>query len=307
VLCIFATRASAFNEDTIHHAFSIVEQNQEDVQSIQTLLDNGDIDVDVENDEGETLLHTAAEKGHINIAEILILRGADMHKLSAWQQTPLHLATLENKNAMVKMMCQYGVNVNSMSNTTPTHCCTDQNTSCIQTLTQFGADVNAINHFGQTPCEKAQEKGNQETITFLETANQKNADIPRRIMHEKPQNLIDEGAQITSVYKHATSKQREKLLLDFRLYSYLYYNPSTLQGTSIPHRALKAWMAYGRQCNHTRIKSMTRNWHTADTLIRNASNQYNTGQNRDAVIGSLPAEMHQYIAEQVAVEQLKDQ
>lgn len=59
---------------------------------------------------GETMLHMAARLGHVDIAETLLHRGAEMEALDAQGLTPLMVALLYNQVPMCQMLLKRGAN-----------------------------------------------------------------------------------------------------------------------------------------------------------------------------------------------------
>ena len=59
-------------------------------------------------------LHFAAEENHIKIIDILLKNNADIEAMTKFGRTPLHLASLKGLIDSVKLLLDYGANVNSL-------------------------------------------------------------------------------------------------------------------------------------------------------------------------------------------------
>ena len=69
-------------------------------------------------DDGTTLLHHAAWKGHAEVARILLDAGADLHAQNSnghWGGTPLHAAAHGNQKAVAELLIAAGADVRALS------------------------------------------------------------------------------------------------------------------------------------------------------------------------------------------------
>ena len=91
-----------------------------DADRVRKLLDAG-ADVNIRNaNKGRlqyTPLHWAAHYGHLEIAELLISRGADLDAEDPAYSTPLYLAAEEGYPKVVEFLISKGAEVNVKSNT----------------------------------------------------------------------------------------------------------------------------------------------------------------------------------------------
>lgn len=120
------------------------------------LLKNG---ADVNEGTGsETMLHSAAEMGNLDMVKFLIAHGAHPDVTSGAGNTPLHRAVLAGNPAVVKYLLEHGADpdaANMMGNT-PLHFAAARNMREISVLLiRKGADVNAANKAGNTPLHQA--------------------------------------------------------------------------------------------------------------------------------------------------------
>lgn len=96
---------------------------------------------------GSTLLHLVAGWDHIDIAKILISKGADVNAKDEKKHTPLFYA---KSGPMVHLLCQNGANVNSPD--APIHFAVAWGTiEVVEALIKEGADINSKDRFGRSP------------------------------------------------------------------------------------------------------------------------------------------------------------
>ncbi|QMV45638.1 hypothetical protein HC358_00465 [Wolbachia pipientis] len=79
--------------------------------------------VNIENNQGQTPLHIAAENGWLNIVKYLISKGANTNAKDKYGRTPLHIAAKNGEFDMVKYLINEGANVNAKDkfDSTPLH------------------------------------------------------------------------------------------------------------------------------------------------------------------------------------------
>ena len=61
---------------------------------------------------GETALHSAAGRGHLEIVKLLIAKGADVNARRENGETVLHSASVEGHLEIVKLLTDNGAEVN---------------------------------------------------------------------------------------------------------------------------------------------------------------------------------------------------
>jgi ankyrin repeat protein len=86
-----------------------LENDQSEVA--KWLINEGYVDVDAKNDDECTPLHFAAEKGHTEMAELLIKKGADVNAKDEFGCTPLHKAAYNGHIEVVKLLIKAGADV----------------------------------------------------------------------------------------------------------------------------------------------------------------------------------------------------
>jgi ankyrin repeat protein len=144
---------------------------------VKKLIDEG-ANVNIEGRYGETPLHDAANKGHEEIAELLIAKGAN---INAGLYTPLHTAVSKGRMDIVKLLLQNGANINAQdeeggTGTAPLHILAKYKhdysnydytkIDMIELLIANGADVNLKDH-GQTPLHLTVHSDQKDVVEFL--------------------------------------------------------------------------------------------------------------------------------------------
>ncbi len=94
-----------------------------------------------------TQLHRAVQEGNAEVAEALILAGADLDAKQQDNRTPLHLAVFWGRQKIAEVLIQAGADVNAKdeNDRTPLHLAA-KTRGCqeiAKSLIQGGADVNA--------------------------------------------------------------------------------------------------------------------------------------------------------------------
>ena len=124
--------------------------------------------------DGWTPLHLAAFFGHYDVAEVLLLNGADTELPSknpqfAHENTALHAAVTNRKAGVVQLLLGQGANVNASDgdDRMPLHVAAHHgDTELVELLLVNGADVNAQMENG-TPLAIAENAGHNETADLL--------------------------------------------------------------------------------------------------------------------------------------------
>ena len=176
---------------------------RDDIITVKSLIAAG-TDVNAKDKLGETPLHMAAVRGHLEISSLLIVEGADVNArdereltplhAAAWSGhketvvlliakgshinalgengiTPLHVSSLSGKNKTMALLINNGADINARNKDgmTPLHVAalTGQKEAA-ELLISKGADVNAKNKKGVTPVEMASQKGHQSIVELLQ-------------------------------------------------------------------------------------------------------------------------------------------
>ena len=121
-----------------------------DKEWLEELLADGDLDVNLRDEIGNSALHIALEKKHNNLVELLLKNGLSANAKSDQGNIPLHLCT---DVTAAKSLIEYGssINIKNIRGETPLHRCTHRKSiSLMEYLLRSGADVDARNKDGET-------------------------------------------------------------------------------------------------------------------------------------------------------------
>jgi ankyrin repeat protein len=85
-----------------------------DVARVQELLTQNGTLTAARDQDGSTPLHCAAWKGHVAVAEVLLVAGADVNAANQNEHggtTPLHAAAHGNQKAVVEVLLRHGADL----------------------------------------------------------------------------------------------------------------------------------------------------------------------------------------------------
>ena len=132
------------------------------------------VDINSQNERGETLLHFAVcyHKKNSGVARELIKAGADIHAKTNKGNTALHLAATKNGNgSVIRELIKAGADVNAKDGNgwTPLHLAAANNgsTNVIRELIKAGADIHAKIDSDETPLHLAAKNGKEHIIREL--------------------------------------------------------------------------------------------------------------------------------------------
>lgn len=98
--CVFSLSMCCNAAVTLHDVVQLG-----DIASVQLLLDSGtDVDVNVKDADGATVLHIACAMGNKEMAKYLLDKGADVNAKDNEQSTPLHKACFHGINEIVTLL-----------------------------------------------------------------------------------------------------------------------------------------------------------------------------------------------------------
>ena len=107
-------------------------------------------------------LHLGAQRGYLEICQLLISSGCKVDATDAERTTALHRASLRGRDGVVKLLLKHRAEINRGDNTgwRPLHsACLMGNASTVQLLVDSGAGVDCCDSDGETPLHFASAKG----------------------------------------------------------------------------------------------------------------------------------------------------
>jgi len=141
-----------------------------DIVKVKALLGKKPELVNIKNKEGWSPLHYASFHGHNEVAELLIVRGADINALDNFKCTPLHRAVLRGHMKIAKLLVESGADINKKSafGETPLfYAVRSGHKKVAEYLILRGADVNVREGDGHAPLHLAAALGHKEIVDLL--------------------------------------------------------------------------------------------------------------------------------------------
>lgn len=139
--------------------------------------------VDARDGLGQTALLIAANKGHLDVARLLLDHGADVNsKAGAIQSFPLVESCLQGHTDMARLLLSRGANVNATlapGETTLMCAAVLGNVEYAKVLLEYGADVRIANKKGETAVMSAEKNGHAEMARLLRDVEQGKLSIVR--------------------------------------------------------------------------------------------------------------------------------
>eukprot|EP00041_Stephanoeca_diplocostata_P019257 m.412441 g.412441 ORF g.412441 m.412441 type:complete len:744 (+) comp21256_c0_seq1:192-2423(+) len=140
------------------------------------------------DDDGDTALHIAANKGHADVVQVLLANEADPNTISRGGCTPLQWAAQYGHCDCLTQLLQSGADANAadtIGGYTPLHYAVAYtgNEACVSQLLRHGADVYAKNTDGATPLHDAAATGHVNYARLLLSSNtDQKTDINRMLL-----------------------------------------------------------------------------------------------------------------------------
>ena len=142
---------------------------------LETILDLGDVDVDILNEDDNTMstgLMIACKRGNVKCVELLLDRNANIEKTDKYGKTPLHYSCMRDNNQhVVKVLLNRGSLPNACDHngTTPLMYCaqyTDTVEMC-ELLIQYGAVIDYHDNTKINACMYASKHNNKNVLSKI--------------------------------------------------------------------------------------------------------------------------------------------
>ena len=137
-----------------------------DIAAVTSALDKGAAINEVDS---VSALYIACEAGNVELAKLLIDRGADVNLPVSWQRTPLFAANQRGNADIVKLLLDNGADPNQLTKSqTPLHVAAENGClQCVVDLVDAGADVNALTSNGSPPIHLAKLRDHDDVVVYL--------------------------------------------------------------------------------------------------------------------------------------------
>ena len=147
----------------------ILAVRADDRDTIVRLLDEG-VPINSRNNEGESLLHGAAQDGHVTTMRLLIRRGCKVDLVDARGLTPLHSAAAQGQTKAVRELIRNGASKSEVASIfgTPLHQAASKgHIETVVAMLEEGCPLDVVNSVGSTVLHWAAESGHVELVREL--------------------------------------------------------------------------------------------------------------------------------------------
>ncbi|KAK1797468.1 hypothetical protein P4O66_008327 [Electrophorus voltai] len=227
-----ALHIAARKDDTKSAALLLQNDHNADVQSKVDIWDRAMM-VNRTTESGFTPLHIAAHYGNVNVATLLLNRGAAVDFTARNGITPLHVASKRGNTNMVRLLLDRGAQIDAKTRDglTPLHCAARSgHDTAVELLLERGAPILARTKNGLSPLHMAAQGDHVECVKHL-------------LHHKAPVDDVTlDYLTALHVAAHCGHYRVTKLLLDKRA------NPNA--------RALNGFTPLHIACKKNRVKVM---------------------------------------------------
>lgn len=136
-------------------------------------------DLSLDDAFGNSSLHFAADKGHVEVVEVLLIAGADPSMANEVGLLPIHIAAGQGFSEIVKVLLAYGANIEALDKDKLTplhHSCFSDSDDTAKVLIDAGAIIDAralidAGGYGVTPLIYAAASGAVKVLSLLVKSN----------------------------------------------------------------------------------------------------------------------------------------
>jgi len=147
-----------------------IAAEQGNLQAVKELIENNPQLISAVDQGGYTVLHKAAYNNHIDIAEYLLSKGADINATSGSGSTPLHGAAFHGHPDMVRFLLDRGASidiVNAGGYTPLLSAGASDQGEIVRLLVENNAAINTFSRDGRTPLYQAVWNADAELCSLL--------------------------------------------------------------------------------------------------------------------------------------------
>ena len=139
-------------------------------ESIQLLLNQAGIELDIPNQSGQTPLLRAADAGHTKCIRMLLDKGANVKHVDNEGRTALSLAAIKGHKVVAKILLKHDAEINAQDKkgNTPLALAAENNhDAVVRFLLESGADADLPDEDEETPLEKARDRHMDQIVTVF--------------------------------------------------------------------------------------------------------------------------------------------
>ena len=141
------------------------------IEIVKILIDAG-ANINMQDNNGNTILMNVSARGQSDILELLLEHGANINIKDKYGRTAFTYAVSAGNDNIIKILLKNGYNINTQNNndgnTALSIAVLSGNSSTVKLLLDYSADHSIKNKYGQTAMDIAKKEKNYEIIGILE-------------------------------------------------------------------------------------------------------------------------------------------